>query len=89
MGVVLLAFPPDLRTASKAGRGPCQRQRARQLTNEEKDRFRGRAGLPMIHYHDLRHSTIGLTKDTYIHLLPDMQRKAASRRDALFAIEAE
>ena len=33
-------------------------------------------------------STIGVTKDTYIHLLPDLQRKAASWRDALFATEA-
>jgi len=33
-------------------------------------------------------STIGFTKVTYIHLLLDMQRKAASRRDALFATEA-
>ena len=32
----------------------------------------------------LGHSTIGVTMDTYSHVLPDMQRKAASRLDALF-----
>lgn len=64
-----------------------------------------RAGLPMIRFHDLRHtaatlllsegvhpkivqerlghSTIGLTLDTYSHVLPNMQHEAAGKLDRL------
>jgi integrase len=43
---------------------------------------------PKVVQERLGHSTIGVTMDTYSHVLPDMQRKAASRLDALFAAEA-
>jgi integrase len=39
---------------------------------------------PKVVQERLGHSTIGVTMDTYSHVLPDMQRKAASKLDALF-----
>jgi integrase len=66
-----------------------------------------RAGLPLIRFHDLRHTTatlllaqgvhpkvvsemlghttIGITLDTYSHVLPQMQREAASTLDRLLS----
>lgn len=43
---------------------------------------------PKVVQERLGHSTIGVTMDTYSHVLPDMQRKAASKLDALFAAKA-
>jgi integrase len=40
---------------------------------------------PKVVQERLGHSTIGVTMDTYSHVLPDMQRKAADRLDTLFA----
>ncbi len=43
---------------------------------------------PKVVQERLGHSTIGVTMDTYSHVLPDMQRKAAAKLDALFSEEA-
>jgi integrase len=43
---------------------------------------------PKVFQERLGHSTIGVTMDTYSHVLPDMQRKAASKLDALFTEKA-
>jgi integrase len=43
---------------------------------------------PKVVQEHLGHSTTSVTMDTYSHVLPDMQRKAASKLDALFAAEA-
>jgi integrase len=65
------------------------------------------AGLPVIRFHDLRHTTatlllaqgihpkvvsemlghttIGITLDTYSHILPEMQREAATALDRLLS----
>jgi hypothetical protein len=40
---------------------------------------------PKVVQERLGHSTISVTMDVYSHVLPDMQRKAADRLDALFA----
>lgn len=69
------------------------------LRNRHFARLLGRAGLPKIRFHDLRHTcatlllsknvnpkivsemlghaNIAITLDTYSHVLPDMQEKAA------------
>jgi hypothetical protein len=36
----------------------------------------------------LGRSSIGLTLDTYSHVLPDMQQQAAAAMDALFAVKS-
>jgi integrase len=36
----------------------------------------------------LGHSQIGLTMNTYSHVLPELQREAASKMDSLLAREA-
>jgi integrase len=68
-----------------------------------------KAGVPVIRFHDLRHtaatlllaqgvhpkivqerlghSQIAMTLDTYSHVLPSMQRDAADKLDALFAVK--
>ncbi len=43
---------------------------------------------PKVVQERLGHSTIGVTMDIYSHVLPDMQRNAASKLDALFAAGA-
>ncbi|HEY7035874.1 MAG TPA: hypothetical protein VH482_31340 [Thermomicrobiales bacterium] len=48
-------------------------------------RFPGRT--PQGRAERLGHNTIGVTMDTYSHVLPDMQRKAASKLDELVAAE--
>jgi integrase len=40
---------------------------------------------PKVVQERLGHSTIGVTMDIYSHVLPDMQRNAASKLDTLFA----
>jgi integrase len=71
------------------------------------ERFVASAKLPVIRFHDLRHShathmlafgvhpkiaserlghaTVGLTLDTYSHVIPGMQADAVARIDAAFA----
>lgn len=43
---------------------------------------------PKVVQERLGHSTIGVTMDIYSHVLPDMQRNAASKLNALFTQEA-
>ena len=41
---------------------------------------------PKVAQERLGHSTIAVTMDTYSHVLPDMQRQAASKLDKLFGV---